>query len=75
MSCLKIFRFPSLPGEPTVNAQMNALVAQSDVFEALFQSAFLEKTGVVEVKYFSEKCINWGVNYKLEKKHLLRKTT
>ncbi|XP_023329971.1 uncharacterized protein LOC111702495 [Eurytemora carolleeae] len=51
--CDVTFRFPSLPGEPTVEAQMNALVAQSDVFEVLFQSAFLEKTGVVKI-YDSE---------------------
>ena len=54
----KLFRFPSLPGEPSVEAQMNALVAQSDVFEVLFQSAFLEKTGVVKVKDYYE-IYNW----------------
>ena len=47
-----------MPGKPSLLAQMNALIAYSDVFDALFQSGFVEHTGTVEVRratiFFSE---------------------
>jgi len=47
--CDVTFKFSHIAGTPTVLAQKNPLIANSDVFEALFEGGYREDAGVIEI--------------------------